>query len=109
MPVSPEFVATATARLSEVRPISFKKMFGGLGFYCDEVFFAVGDDDRLYFKVDDATVGEYEVRGMGPWLMGDQVNNAYRELPQEIFRDDDQLGEWIDRAVSAARRRKAGK
>jgi len=27
-------------------------MFGGVGLYCDGLFFALLDDDRLYFKID---------------------------------------------------------
>lgn len=109
MPVSPEFVTKACARLSEVRPVTFKKMFGGLGFYCEGEFFAVGDDDKICFKVDERTVASYEERGMGPWMMGGQENPAYRELPQEIFDDLGRLGEWIDAAVEVSRRKKVKK
>jgi DNA transformation protein len=41
-------------------------MFGGVGIYAAELFFALLDDDTLYFKVDDATRPQFESRGMTP-------------------------------------------
>ena len=38
--------------LSNVRS---RSMFGGVGIYSGDLFFALIDDDTLYFKVDDST------------------------------------------------------
>ena len=109
MPVSKEFVESVTAKLSEARPITYKKMFGGLGFYCDNVFFAIGDDDRLFLKVDDLTRPMYLDRGMEVWICGGQEMHAYRELPDDVLNEPGTCGEWIDAAVDAAKRLKSKK
>jgi hypothetical protein len=41
---------------------------------------------------------------MGPWILGDQPNLKYRELPAEILADLDHLGKWIDDSAAAAER-----
>lgn len=106
MPLTPEFTSRVTAQLEAARPIRHRKMFGGLGLYLGDVFFAVADDDRLYFKVDGQTLGDYEARGMGPWILGGEVNDKYREVPTEVLADPGELGVWIDRSAEAAKRLK---
>ena len=43
-------------------------MFGGLGLYSGEWFFALIDDDVLFFKVDDANREDYVSRGMKAFM-----------------------------------------
>lgn len=109
MPVSKEFVDRVTETLGAVRPITVKKMFGGIGVYVGDAFFGVGDDDRLYFKVDAKSVGAYEAKGMTPWVLGGKENLKYRELPEEIFNDEKALGEWIDESVRVVNEAPASK
>jgi DNA transformation protein len=99
MPVSPEFVARVTETFGAVRPVRVTKMFGGIGIYVGDAFFALGDDDRLYFKVDAQNLPAYEAKGMGPWVCQGRVNQKYRELPADVLSDEEKLGEWIDEAV----------
>lgn len=85
-------------------------MFGGIGIYLDDVFMAVIDDDRLYFKVDTETEGEYVARGMAQWSYdGGKTLNPYRELPEEILNDPEQCGTWLDDSRDAAIRLKKPK
>ena len=46
------------AKLQVVGPVVSRRMFGGVGFYLDGVFFALLLHDRLYFKTDDANFQE---------------------------------------------------
>jgi DNA transformation protein len=82
-------------------------MFGGGGIYYNDIFFALLDDDRVFFKVDAETVGEYEARGCGPWVCAGEVSPNYRELPAEIWNDPERLGDWIEAAALAAKRLKS--
>lgn len=109
MPLTPEFVTRTTATLQSVRPVRIKRMFGGLGIYLDEAFFGIADDDRLYFKVNEATAGKYEAKGMGPWITPQFQNDKYREVPAEVTADPSILGEWIDESAEVARNAKAKK
>ena len=109
MPVSKEFTESVIGKLSAARPVTFKKMFGGTGYYCGDVFFAIGDDDRLYFKVDDISRPRYMDRGMEMWICAGQEMPSYRELPDDILNDPVALGDWIDEAVATAKRLKSKK
>ena len=95
-----------THLLTEARPCRIKKMFGGLGVYVDDVFMAVADDDRLYFKVDSETVEWYEAQGMEPWIL-DGKPGPYREVPAEILENPKQLAVKMEEARDAAVRLKA--
>ena len=55
MAVSPSFSTYILEQLGRsVRGIRARNMFGGVGIYSGELFFALIDDDTLYFKVDDS-------------------------------------------------------
>ena len=42
-------------QLVDLGPVTSRKMFGGMGLYCDDVFFGIVARDELYLKVDDRT------------------------------------------------------
>lgn len=105
MPVTKPFVEATVAKLTAARPIRHRAMFGGLGIYLGDAFFAIADDDKLFFKVDAVNLPDYESRGMQPWFLGDQPNNGYREVPADVLSDPDTLGDWIDASVGVVRRK----
>ena len=109
MPLSPDFYRSAMQQLSSARPVTGRKMFGGAGLYLDGAFFCILDDDKVFFKVDDATKAAYEEAGMGVWVMAGQPNDKYRELPAEVYADLETLGVWIDASAEVARRGAAKK
>ena len=111
MPVTDAAVQSLLSPMSAVRPITSRKMFGGVGIYCDGVFFAVIDDDRLYFKVDAGNLADYEARQAAQWTIEGPTGGAmpYREVPKEVLDDGEMLGEWIDRSVEVAQRKKSKK
>jgi DNA transformation protein len=84
-------------------------MFGGVGIYSAEIFFALIADDTVYFKVDESTRPDFEARGMGPFRpFGDEGGTMkYYQLPEEILEDLEALGSWAEKAVSVARQSKA--
>jgi DNA transformation protein len=86
-------------------------MFGGVGIYAAELFFALLDDDTLYFKVDDATRPRFADRGMAPFRPfgeGGEVMQYY-EVPADVLEDPAELGSWVEAAIAAARRAKRGR
>jgi len=106
MPMTPAVAERFTRLLTEARPCRIKKIFGGLGVYVDEVFMAVADDDRLYFKVDAETVAWYETQGMEPWIL-DGKPGPYREVPPEVLENPGQLAAKMEEARDVAVRLKA--
>ena len=109
MPVSPSFKAFVLEQLSAVAPVTARAMFGGVGIYAGGLFFAILDDDRVYFKVDDASRPRYLAAGMGPFDPfgnGEQVMNGYHELPGEVLEDEEALPSWMEEALAVAARAK---
>lgn len=112
MAVSASYKAFVLEQLSAVEPVTARAMFGGVGIYASGLFFALMDDDRLYFKVDDLSRKAYLDEGMGafdPFKNGEQVMNGYYELPGEVLEDEDRLPDWMREALAVAMRAKQPK
>jgi DNA transformation protein len=105
MAVSAQFNAFVLDLLGSVRPVTARRMFGGVGYYADGLFFAIADDDVLYFRVDAPSRAYYEAEGqqafapMGP---GTKSMNYYT-LPARLYDDTEELSVWLRRALGAAR------
>ena len=67
MPVSNDYRDFVLEQLAAVGSVSSRAMFGGVGLYLDGLFFAIIDDDILYFKADDASRKRYEAAGSRPF------------------------------------------
>lgn len=111
MPVSAAYREFAEEQLRRVVPVTTRSMFGGVGVYAEGLFFALMDDDTLYFKVDDSNRSDFEARGMGPFRpYGDETHvMQYYEVPPEVLEEPDTLRPWVERAVEVARRAKGKK
>ena len=69
MPVTPSYRDFVLDQLGRVLPkVRARSMFGGVGIYAGDFFFALIARDVLYFKVDDTNRGEFAARGMGPFF-----------------------------------------
>ena len=91
--------------------IRLERMFGGLGVYRDDLFFALIDDGVVYFKVDDITRRDFEAAGSEPFSYPGKdtarnVMNGYWRLPNEIVEDRESLFAWADKAVAVAKARR---
>ena len=64
MAVTAGFSDFVVEQLDGCGPIVTKRMFGGVGIYSGDIFFALIDDDVLYLKVDDSTRAGLRARGM---------------------------------------------
>ena len=107
MSVSEGFRAFVLEQLARTTPaLRARTMFGGVGLYSGDLFFALLDDDVLYFKVDATTRARFEERGMGPFRPGGAGGEVmqYYEVPAEVMEDADALAPWAAEAVEVARR-----
>lgn len=105
MPVSEEYLAYVLEQLAGMGRLTSRRMFGGAGIYCSELFFALIFKDQLYFKVNDTTRPEYEKRGMErfrPYADRPHLSMTYYTVPVEVLEDNEQIIEWGKRAVAAA-------
>jgi len=82
-------------------------MFGGVGIYAEELFFALIAEDKLYFKVDHTNRADFEAAGMGPFFPYDSPTPmGYWELPPTVIDQPEELKIWIDKAMGVAERKK---
>lgn len=104
MAVSDSYREFVIERLNQVEPVHFRKMFGGIGIYSGDHFFAIISDDVLYFKVDDETRKRYSEQGMGQFS-----NMGYFELPADALEDEELLTSYMREAIDVAARSKSKK
>jgi DNA transformation protein len=109
MSVSGGFRSFVIEQLGRAVPqLRARSMFGGVGLYSGSLFFALIDDDVLYFKVDETTRTEYESRGMEPFHPGGPAGETmgYYEVPADVLEEPDTLAQWAGQAIAVAARRK---
>ena len=87
-------------QLSGLDDVEARRMFGGCGLYQDEIFFGIIHKGRLYFKIDESTVGEYRKRKMKPFRPNPkQTLKSYYQVPVDVIEDADQLCRWAKTAI----------
>ena len=93
-----------------VQSVRAKGMFGGVGIYSGDLFFAIIDDDAVYFKTNAATQQEFEARGMGPFRPAGAGAGGetmkYHQLPDDVLENPEALRVWADKAIAVARQAK---
>ena len=80
--------------------IEARRMFGGYGLYRDETFFGIVHKGKLFFKIDESTVGDYRKRKMKPFRPNPkQTLKSYYQVPVDIIEDADELCQWAVQAI----------
>jgi len=97
------FTELVLDQMRGVPALTWRRMFGGHGFYSGGLFFAVVWDDRLFLKTGEAERAAYQARGMGPFTYEGGALTSLWEVPAEVLEDADELTAWATRAVAAAR------
>jgi DNA transformation protein len=105
MGVSQSFLEFVLEQLEPLGEVTARRMFGGAGLYQADVFFAIVDNDTVFFKVDDESVEAYRKAGMPPWrpYPDKPASSRYRQLPVTVLEDGDELVRWAGRAVEVGR------
>jgi len=105
MAVSAQFNDFVLDLLGTVCAVRARRMFGGVGYYADGLFFAISADDVLYFRADAASRALFEAEGMpafAPLGPGAKPMN-YFTVPPRLYDDAEELAVWMRRALAAAR------
>ena len=110
MSVSTEYLEYVLEQLAGVGRLTSRRMFGGVGLYSDDLFFALLSGDALYFKVDASNRADYEARGARQFMPfpdrpeGDKRHSGmgYFELPADALEDADECVAWARRSVAVA-------
>jgi DNA transformation protein len=105
MAVSSSFRTFVLEQLSRAIPrVRARSMFGGVGIYAGDLFFALIADDTLYFKVGDSNRPDFETLGMGPFLpYGDERDKMqYYQVPADLLDDPEALRPWAEKSIAVA-------
>lgn len=82
-----------------------RRMFGGVGVFCEGTMFAIGWRESLYLKVDDEGRAEFLELGSRPFKPNERMTSRnYYEVPDEVLADDAELAAWAHRAVEVGRK-----
>lgn len=106
MAVSAGYQSFVLDHLSPILPVRAQAMFGEVGLYTRDVFFAIIADDTLYLRTDAQTRVDYQAAGMPAFAPYRNPNRVmpYHALPIHILEDEEQLRVRVERAVAAAER-----
>jgi DNA transformation protein len=107
MPVSQNYCDYVLEQLAGLGEVVAKRMFGGMGLYHKDVFFAVLDDDQLYFKVDDDSRPDYLSAGMRAFqpTRDGPASKTYYQVPDTVLADAKGLEGWARKAITAAKKK----
>ena len=92
MAVSREYLGYVLEQLAALGGLSSRRMFGGVGLYCDEFFFALIAQDTLSLRVDARNRGDFTARGMGAF-------RPYADRPRLSMSE---LVAWARRSLEVA-------
>ena len=87
-------------------------MFGGIGVFAGDVFFAIIANDVLYFKVDDTNRAQYESAGsaaFAPYPDKTKMTMPYYDVPVGVLEDAGTLVRWARQSMAVAEGKKAAK
>lgn len=89
-----------------------RRMFGGHGFYVDDLFIAIVAGERLYLKTDLQTRPAFEAAGCEPFVYDSKngsVALGYWSAPEEALESPQGMQPWARLAFGAALRARAAK
>lgn len=105
MAVTSDYRDYVIEQLAPAGKVIARRMFGGVGLYLEGLFFALIDDDTLYFKTDDSNRARYEQAGSHPFRpFPDRPGHvmAYWQVPAEVLEDAEELRIWTREALTVA-------
>lgn len=102
----PELVEHACELFAPLGAIRVKAMFGGWGFYCDELFFAISVFETLYLKADGESADAFRLTGGEPFQVttksGRTETMNYWTVPGEALESPAEMLPWGRLALAAA-------
>ena len=109
-----EFVNYLLELLQAFGNVSAKALFGGHGIYRDGLIFGVVIDDTFYLKADEINRGQFDARGLAPFVYeskskGKQVSLGYYQCPADALESAVLMAEWAGSGYGAALRAAARK
>jgi len=89
-----------------------RRMFGGHGFYIDDLFIALIAYERLFLKTDEQSRPRFLVAGCEPFQFekqGEAIATSYFSAPEQAMESPALMQPWARLALEAALRARAAK
>lgn len=103
MAVNEDYLNYIQDQLSEFGEVEVKRMFGGIGLFCEGLMFGKIGGDTFRLKVDATNQKDYEGRGMKPFYSETKKKGMpYWEVPQEVLEDRSELKKWATKSFEVA-------
>lgn len=83
-----EFVEFAIDQMGLAGSITYRKMFGDYGVYCDGKFFALICDDQLFIKITDPVLNKYPKLQQAPPYDGAKKHFLIEDLDDRQWLSD---------------------
>ncbi|OLS21466.1 MAG: hypothetical protein HeimC2_33580 [Candidatus Heimdallarchaeota archaeon LC_2] len=96
-----KFEEEIKSKLEYLGIITTRNMFGTMAFAQDGVYFASISKGKLYLKVNEISIIDFESYNMRAFTTRGKSLN-YFEIPLEILGDEDLFQKWTNRALKAA-------
>lgn len=92
---------------SSFRSVTVRRMFGGAGIYADGLMFALlSSGGTLYLKVGESNEADFVAENLpsfAPMMKsGRHAVMPYRQMPERLYDDPDELAQWAAKALHAA-------
>jgi DNA transformation protein len=103
--VNNDYLQFVLEQLAGLGSTTSRRMFGGAGLYCGELFFGLIAEDTLYFRVNDRNRPDYQSRNMAqfrPYPDRPHVSMSYYAVPVDVLEDPEELVLWARRSVAVA-------
>lgn len=108
----PDHVQHAIELFTPLGVIRTKRMFGGWGFYVDDLFFALIARDTLYLKADPVSAPEFEAAGGEPFTYereGKPYSLGYWTPPDSALDSPTAMAPWARLGIDCALRHRKSK
>lgn len=103
MTTSGNYLHFVLDQLSDLEDFTFKKMFGGIGFFKNGKMFGTIVKGAFRLKTDATTQKDFEAKGIKPDESSqNSVAISFWEVPTEVLHDKNQLKIWVEKAYQVA-------
>ena len=108
MVASAAFAEFLREQLAPLGELTFRRMFGKTGVFCDGVIIGMVTKNTLYFRVDDLNRSFFGEAATYPPLnyvkQGSEIDLAFWRAPDRLFDAPDEFVAWARAALAAAHR-----
>jgi DNA transformation protein len=108
--MDPEFIRDL---FSDFGDVQIKRMFGGQGLYAGGIMFGLIAGGIIYLKADAGTSPAFAAETCAPFgydtKHGRRVLTSYWRIPDRLYDEPSELGQWARAALAVARAKAASK